>query len=218
ALGSDTLDDVFAARPTSFSWVAMAQGRPPEPRELRRFLEIDPVLDFGALEPGAKANSAIRATAADLNLASDYQARLRLTGLTPIADQEFASVREGATLNLTLTVVAVLIILWLALRSFRIILAVFFSLIAGLAVTAALGLAMVHALNLISVAFFVLFIGIGVDFGIQFSVRYRSERHDIDNLHDALVSAAAKSGGPLALAGLATAAGFMGFLPTASPG
>src|SRR5262249_23732796 len=151
----DTLDDVFAGRPTSFSWVAMAQGRPPEQRELRRFLEIDPVLDFGALEPGAKATSAIRATAADLNLANDYQARVRLTGWPRTADQELASVREGATLTLALTVVAVLIILWLALPSFRIILAVFLSLIAGLAVTAALGLAMVHALNLISVAFFV---------------------------------------------------------------
>jgi len=77
---------------------------------------------------------------------------------------------------------------------------------------------MVHALNLISVAFFVLFIGIGVDFGIQFSVRYRSERHDVDDIHAALVSAAAKSGGPLALAGLATAAGFMSFLPTSYRG
>jgi len=127
-------------------------------------------------------------------------------------------VREGAALNLTLTVVAVLIILWFALHSFRIILAVFFSLIVGLAATAAVGLAMVHALNLISVAFFVLFIGIGVDFGIQFSVRYRSERHDVDDIHAALVSAAAKSGGPLALAGLATAAGFMSFLPTSYRG
>ena len=35
---------------------------------------------------------------------------------------------------------------------------------------------MVGALNLISVAFAVLFVGIGVDFGIQFCVRYREER------------------------------------------
>jgi len=213
-LAADTLDNVLAGRPAIFSWVSMAQGRPPEPRELRRFLEIDPVLDFAALEPGAKATSAIRETAADLKLGSEYDARVRLTGLVPISDDEFATVREGAGLNVTLTVVAVLAILWFALHSGRIITAVFLSLVAGLAATAALGLVMVHTLNLISVAFFVLFIGIGVDFGIQFSVRYRSERHHIDNLHDALLSAAAKAGGPLVLAGLATAAGFMSFLPT----
>jgi hypothetical protein len=213
-LAADTLDNVLAGRPAIFSWVSMAQGRSPEPRELRRFLEVDPVLDFAALEPGAKATSAIRETAADLKLGSEYDARVRLTGLVPISDDEFATVREGAGLNVALTVVAVLAILWFALHSGRIITAVFLSLVAGLAATAALGLVMVHTLNLISVAFFVLFIGIGVDFGIQFSVRYRSERHHIDNLHDALLSAAAKAGGPLVLAGLATAAGFMSFLPT----
>ena len=56
--------------------------------------------------------------------------------------------------------------------------AVFFSLMVGLAATAALGLAMVGSFNLISIAFFVLFVGLGVDFGIQFSVRYRTERHE----------------------------------------
>jgi hopanoid biosynthesis associated RND transporter like protein HpnN len=217
-LAANTLDNVLAARPASFSWMSVAEGRKPEPHELRRFIEVDPVLDFAALEPGWEATSAIRAAAADLKLGPDYQARVRLTGPVPVADQEFATLREGAVLNTTLTIVAVLIILWLALRSARIMFAVFMSLVVGLAVTAALGLAMVHALNLISVAFFVLFIGIGVDFGIQFSVRYRSERHDIENLREALLSSATKAGGPLALAALATAAGFLSFLPTAYRG
>jgi hypothetical protein len=217
-LAADTLDNVLAGRPASFSWVSLVEGRAPEPHELRHFIEVDPQLDFAALEPGWEATRAIRTAAADLKLASDYQARVRLTGLVPVADEEFATLRQGAMLNTTLTIVAVLVILWLALRSTRIIFAVFISLTAGLAVTAALGLAMVHALNLISVAFFVLFIGIGVDFGIQFSVRYRSERHDIADLREALRSAAAKAGGPLALAALATAAGFLSFLPTAYRG
>ena len=40
---------------------------------------------------------------------------------------------------------------------------------------------MVGALNLISVAFAVLFVGIGVDFGIQFGVRYGQERFIADD-------------------------------------
>ena len=84
----------------------------------------------------------------------------------------------------------VLTILWLALRSPRIILAVFVSLIVGLSITAAIGLALVGALNLISVAFAVLFVGLGVDFGIQFSVRYRAERHEVDDLAPALLNTA----------------------------
>src|SRR4029077_5043622 len=88
------------------------------------------------------------------------------------------------------------------------------SLVIGLTVTAAVGLWIVGALNLISVAFAVLFVGIGVDFGIQFSVRYRAERYKEERLDKALMQAAAKAGRPLSLAAAATAAGFYSFLPT----
>src|SRR5207248_3945889 len=120
--------------------------------------------------------------------------------------------------NATLSIIAVLIILWLALRSFRLIVAVVISVCIGLALSTAVGLLLVGALNLISVAFFVLFVGLGVDFAIQFSVRYRAERHDHPDLRAALHSAAMKAGGPLALAAVATAVGFASFLPTSYRG
>ena len=83
----------------------------------------------------------------------------------------------------------------------------------GLAITTAVGL-MLGALNLISVAFAVLFVGLGVDFGIQFSVRYRAERYENDDLAQALAKAAESSAVPLTLAAVATAVGFLSFLPT----
>src|SRR5262249_26435617 len=149
-----------------------------------------------------------------LDIGAKYGATLRLTGPVAIADEEYATLEEGAFTNTTVTIVVVLTILWLALRSFGIIFAVFVSLLVGLSVTAAIGLAMVGALNLISVAFAVLFIGLGVDFGIQFSVRYRAERHEVDDLHKALINAARHAGAPLTLPAAATAAGFLSFLPT----
>jgi hopanoid biosynthesis associated RND transporter like protein HpnN len=164
--------------------------------------------------PGQKSTDAIRKAAKDLDIAGNYGAKLRLTGPVPIADEEYATVQEGAFINTTATIVVVLTILWLALRSGRLILSVFISLLIGLSITAALGLAMVGALNLISVAFAVLFIGLGVDFGIQFSVRYRAERHEVDNLHESLLNTASYVGAPLTLAAAATAAGFLSFLPT----
>jgi hopanoid biosynthesis associated RND transporter like protein HpnN len=207
---SDTVEDVLAGKPASFSWRVLMQGRPAKESELRRFIEVKPVLDFSALEPGQRATSVIRQAASDLKL----DASVRLTGPIALADEEFATVKDGAVFNTSLTIVAVLIILWLALRSARIIIAVFLSLMAGLAITAALGLMMVEALNLISVAFAVLFVGIGVDFGIQFSVRYRAERHENGGLRQALLSTGASVGAPLTLAAAATAAGFLSFLPT----
>ena len=132
-----------------------------------------------------------------------------------MADEEFATIADGAMLNGALTIGAVILILWLALRSSRIILAVMLSLIVGLTITAAAGLAMVGALNLISVAFAVLFVGIGVDFGIQFSVRYRrGAAHQSTISARRCCAAAAEVGKPLALAAAATAAGFYAFVPT----
>ncbi|MGP8228421.1 MAG: MMPL family transporter, partial [Steroidobacteraceae bacterium] len=151
-------------------------------------------------------------------LASAYQAPLRLTGPVPMNDDQFATIKENAVLNAVVTIAVVLFILWMALRWMRIIFAVFVSLVVGLSATAALGMLLVGTLNLISVYFAVLFVGLGVDFGIQFSVRYRAERHEVDGLYEALLHAGRRAGAPLTLAGLATAAGFLSFLPTAYRG
>jgi len=213
-MSADTVDQVLAGKPGNFSWRALVSGHTPGPTELRHFIDVRPVLDYSALQPGLASSSAIRAAASDLKLGPVYGARVRLTGPVAMADDEFGTVQEGALANGIATIVVVLIILWLALRSGRIILAVFLNLVVGLTVTSALGLMMVGALNLISVAFAVLFVGLGVDFGIQFAVRYRSERHDVGDLHTALSNTAEKIGAPLTLAAAAVAAGFLSFFPT----
>ena len=217
-LGANTIEKVNAGQPASFSWRELVQGRASTPSERRRFLNIQAELDYSELEPGRKATDAIRKAAADLNFPANYQANLRLTGPVPMADEEFATIKENAGINATATIAIVLFILWLALRWFRIIFAVFVSLVVGLAITAAVGMLMVGTLNLISVYFAVLFVGLGVDFGLQFSVRYRAERNKIDNLHEALLESGRRAGAPLTLAALATAAGFLSFLPTAYKG
>jgi uncharacterized protein len=214
SMASTTIEGVLAGRPASFSWQAMLNGQDPGPADLRRLIEVRPVLDFSALQPGRVSSNAIRQAASDLQLDKKYQARVRLTGSVPMADEEFATVQDGALENAIGTVITVLVILWLALKSARLIVAVFVNLVVGLALTAAFGLMMVGALNMISVAFAVLFVGLGVDFGIQFSVRYRAERHDVPELAPALMQAAGKIGVPLTLAAAAVAAGFLSFLPT----
>ena len=211
---SDTLDQLFAEKRPLFSWQELLSNQPASPTQLRGFIEVEPKLDFSALQPAHAAEETIRQAAARLKLDPQYGATVRLTGELAINDEQFATLSHGAVLNFLGTVVAVLVIIWLALRSMKIISGVFVSLVVGFAATAAVGLLMVGAFNLISIAFAVLFIGLGADFGIQFSVRYRSERHDVDNVEISLERAAAKAGGPLALAAASTAAGFLCFLPT----
>ena len=211
---SQTVEDVLNKGAATFSWRQLVSDTPLTDSDRRAFIEFKPVLDYNALEPGKDATDAIRKAAADLDFPAKYQARVRLTGPVPIANEEYATVQNGAVVNGIGTVIVVLIILWLALHSAKIIFAVFVNLFIGLSITTALGLMMVGSLNLLSIAFAVLFVGLGVDFGIQFSVRYRSERFKNDNLREALAEAARRAAVPLSLAAMATSAGFLCFLPT----
>jgi len=211
---SETVEKVLAKENPSFSWRELVSPKPLTDSDKRSFIEIKPLIDYEALEPGKDATNAIRKAASDLKLAEDYHARVRLTGPIPIANEEYSTVQEGAIINGLGTVIIVLFILWMALHSAKIIFAVFVNLFIGLAITTAVGLWLVGSLNLLSIAFAVLFVGLGVDFGIQFSVRYRSERFKNDELREALAEAARRSAVPLSLAAMATAAGFLCFLPT----
>jgi uncharacterized protein len=214
SLIAQTVESVLNTGAGTFSWRELVSDKPLTDADRRAFIEFKPILDFNALEPGKDATDAIRKAASDLNLAGDYGARVRLTGPVPIANEEFATVADGAVVNGIGTVLVVLFILWLALRSPKIISAVFVTLFIGLSITTAVGLMMVGSLNLLSIAFAVLFVGLGVDFGIQFSVRYRSERFKSNDLQAALEQAAHYVAVPLSLAAMATAAGFLSFLPT----
>ena len=195
----------------------MLQGDP-RPLDLHRYVEVWPVLDNSALEPGGRATARIREIVGQLGLQAKFGANVILTGPIIISDNEFAGVHEGIALNSIVTGAIVLAILWLALRSIGLVAAVAVNLAVGLAITAAGGILMVGAFNPISLAFAVLFVGLGADFAIQYTVRYRAERHDTDDLHRALTGAAEWVGIPLTLAAGAAAAGFLSFTPTSYSG
>src|SRR5215208_224358 len=150
-MASDTLDNAMAGRPASFSWRVLAQGHAAQPSDLRGIIEVRAVLDYGALEPGRAATAAVRQAAAEI--APAFHADVRLTGPVPMADEEFGTLREGAISNAIVTIAVVLLILWLALHSGRLIAAVFINLFLGLTITAMVGLMVVGAFNLISVSF-----------------------------------------------------------------
>ncbi len=215
---SDAFEKVLEGKPARVNWEKLLSGGQetanPLANETRRFVLISPVLDFGALEPGAAPIALVRNTAKRLGLTKEAGVTLRLTGQTPLADEEFATISENMELNLAGTLAVVTLILFAALRSPKLIIAVLATLLAGLALTSGLGIFVIGRFNLISVAFAVLFIGLGVDFGIQFATRYREERHNDDDLDAALLAATQGIGGSLTLAAVSLLAGFFCFLPT----
>ena len=215
---ADAFELLAKGETPAFSWRELIAGRPPKPSELRRFVNIEPALNFGDLQPGGKATAVIREVATSLGLTAERGIKVRLTGPVVLSDEEFATVADGAVVNGLITLLLVGLVLWLALRRARLIFAVLVTLVCGLLYTSAIGLWAVGALNLISVAFAVLFVGLGVDFGIQFCVRYRSERHACRDLEPALLGTARGMAAPLLLAAASIATAFFSFLPTAYRG
>ena len=209
-------EGVLAGRQPRFTWSALFGATGTLAAPTRRILLVQPVLDYGALMPGDDAGTAIRAAAARLGLNPPHGVTVRLTGDVPLADEEFASLAEGAGWVGAAMAGSMLLLLWLATRSLRIVAAIALTTAAGLVVTAALGLLAVGRFNLISVAFIPLFVGLGIDFGIQLSVRFRAEA--APDTAEALRRAAKGLGGSLLVAAAAVALGFAAFLPTAYVG
>ncbi len=177
----------------------------------RALVQVRPILDKTALLPGRAATEAIRDAAQQLGLTPEQGYRLRLTGSVILADEEFASLEDSAPLVGLVALGLVSLILARALRRPAVILAALICLAAGLAATMGWAALAVGELNLISVAFAVMFIGLGVDFAIQYCTHVQAMHVDGTGAPDAV---AHRIGRPLLVAALATAAGFFAFLPT----
>lgn len=213
---ADALDAEAGGKPAFFSWQALFAGEArPATAPRRHIVLAEPRLDYGALMPGEAASEAVRQAARALRLDAAHGVSVRLTGSVPLADEEFASLADRAWLVGSAMIAAMLLTLWLATRSARIVAAILTTTLSGLIVTSALGLAMVGRFNLISVAFIPLFVGLGVDFGIQIGVRFRAERLHHAEPGEALRAATDALGPSLGLAAGAVCLGFLAFLPTA---
>lgn len=217
---SRAFEETLAGANARVDWRKLLSGGekeagPPSPQQQkRRLVLIKPKIDFSALSPGADAIELVRKTAAEIGVTPANGVTMRLTGQVPLADEEFTTISENMTLNTMVTLGLVALILFLALRSPKLILAVLATLLIGLALTSGLGILLIGRFNLISVAFAALFIGLGVDFGIQFATKYREERHGEADLDRALLEATRNIGGSLTLAAVSLLAGFFCFLPT----
>ena len=150
------------------------------------FVLAQPKLDFGALQPGGEATAKMRSVIADLEFVKSGDARVRITGQVALADEEFATVVKGAVVGLIGSVALITLWLFLAVRTWRLILPILATLGLGLMLTLLFASVAVGTLNLVSVGFGILFVEIAVDFAIQFSVRYRERRFEYPDPAEAM--------------------------------
>jgi hypothetical protein len=209
------LADALAGHPKPLSWQSLLGGN--ELSDLAgkyHFVLVQPKLDYGALEPGGEATRAMRDIIAGLPFVQSGDAHVRITGQIALADEEFATVVEGAIWGLIGSLLLITLWLFLAVKTWRLILPILATLGLGLMLTLLFASVAVGTLNLISVGFGILFVGIAVDFAIQFSVRYRERRFEYPDPGEALRQNAVRTGDQILVAAVATSFGFLGFVPT----
>ncbi len=217
ALGemADTVERVAAGRPASFSWRSLFDAALQEEAVAgRRVMILEPVIDYGSLQPATPAVEAVRRTVEALGLTPENGVRVRLTGQLLMFQEEIDSVQRGVGFVSLVSLLLVLSLLLVGLRSIPMVAATLVTLVMGLIWTACFAAVAVGELNLMSITFAVLFIGLSVDFGIHFALRTREAIDQGASPAAALESAAAKVGGALLLAAVAAAIGFLSFLPT----
>ncbi len=208
------LRSAVAGDPKPLSWQRLLSGPAADLGGPYRFVLIQPTLDYGAVAPGAAATAAIRAAAAAQEFVRNGEAHVRITGSVALSDEEFATAAKGAVAGLIGSSLVVIVWLAFAVRTWRLILPIVLTLVFGLLLTTAFAVITSSPLNLISVAFAILFVGIAVDFAIQFSVRYREMAGSHAAAEPALGATARRSGGQILVAAAATSAGFLAFVPT----
>lgn len=201
--------------PDPIAWES-ALGPEAEVGTPRSLVVARPDLDFSRVTPGASALAAARGHLAALELEDGV--RVRLTGPVPLRVEELRSALAGAQLAGTIALVLVTVVLLWALRSVGHVLITLAVLAVGLALSAGMATLLVGRINLISMAFAVLYIGLGVNYAIHYLLRFREALAEGWARRAAIQVAGRRLRGPLFLCTATTALGFFAFLPTAYAG
>jgi hopanoid biosynthesis associated RND transporter like protein HpnN len=202
-----------ADRPRSLSWKELMGGEAAS-GDRRRIIVLQPELNFSSVAPAADALKEIRRHARELGLTPENGVRVRLSGSAAIDSEEIGSIADNTRLSSELSILVVALLLVVCFRSFRLVLASLVTLVVGIVLTGAFAIAAIGSFNLISIAFAVLFIGIGIDYSIHVALRYR-EMVERGHQGSAALTAAGRSiGTALGLMAASSALGFFSFLPT----
>jgi hopanoid biosynthesis associated RND transporter like protein HpnN len=227
----DATVEVYQEFPLAISWEEILLRGSSVEMVKQWTLVVDPVLDFGSLFAAAAPMAEVRRIAEENGLDPDHGVTVRLTGNPVLNYEEMAGLLWDIGLGGVITFCFVVLVLFRALRAIRLVVASILTLLAGLVWTGAFAAASVGSLNLISLSFAILFIGLGVDFAIHLGMAYvdglRRAIETVSNetsgksadgssdLHlSALEYALEQVGSSFVICTITTAIGFYVFIPT----
>ena len=211
----DAAVSVYAEYPLQVSWETALLGGTPFDPETRRVIVAVPVLHFGRILAADPAISALREEIAALG---QPDVRVRVTGYPALNHEEFLGLARDTGVAGGLSFLLVVAVLTVAFRSAALVVAAAVTLVCGFAWTAGYAAIVVGELNPASIAFAVLFIGLGVDFMIHLGMHFVDAVRDGAGVPEAFDRAVRSTGAALVFCASTTAIGFLAFLPTAYKG
>lgn len=210
---NDAVTHQLNGQPYRLSWQNLLTVNKLKSEKNRTLVIARPVLNFDEILPAEHALTTARKTI-NLIMQENPGVRIRITGEPALEHEELESVTEGAVIAGIVSLILVCTSLWMGLRSFKLLLATFIVLILGLILTAGFATISVGHLNLISIAFAILYIGLGVDYAIHVCLHYREYRAEGLGNNESIIKSIQDVGFSIFLCALTTSIGFLAFIPT----
>ncbi len=172
-------------------------------------IRVKAAQQFGKQLPGSEVVANVRQWIAPT--ISEYASvDIALTGDLVLADEELHDALGGMQRAGAISLLALVIVLSWGVRSWRVTMGMLLLVLAGGVITNAAALAVVGQYNTLSLAFLVMFFGLGVDFGLHYGLAVM-EQAGAERAADRAMS---KTGRALSLCALTTAWAFLSFSPT----
>jgi hopanoid biosynthesis associated RND transporter like protein HpnN len=200
-----------AGEPAQVSWSSLFGLSAFEERGRQQIVLAYPMSDNTTVKRLEPALAAARAAAQEVS--SREGVRIRFTGQPVLDQQELDAAFSGALYASLLSFALVLLTLVIGIRSGRLILMLTVALVVGSLWTSGLAAITVEQLNLISLAFGVLFFAIGVDFGTHLGLRYMEQAVG-GSPAQAIMRAVVGEGPAITLSVICASVGFLSFWPT----
>ena len=178
------------------------------------FIIVAPKFDFTQIRPAENAIETIRKAVAQIQDPNLPAVKVWVTGEVGLEDDELSGMSTGTFTASIFSIVLVLFILLVAYRSVLLTAATLITLALGMLFCGAFAAFSVTELNLISVAFAVSNIGLGVEYAIHFCLRYRDNLTHHIHKELALRSTLTSTAPSLLLCAGTTSIGLYAFIPT----
>jgi len=178
------------------------------------FIIVSPKFDFSQIRPAESAIDSIRKAVAEIQDPNLPAVKVWVTGEVGLEDDELSGMSTGTFTASIFSIVLVLFILLVAYRSILLTIATLITLALGMLFCGAFAAFSVRELNLISVAFAVSNIGLGVEYAIHFCLRYRDNLTHHIHKELALRSTLISTAPSLLLCAGTTSIGLYAFIPT----